>query len=375
MQRSGLSLMELARALASSPFWRETPGASLLVRGTPNPALGVVGRFDAAAERRLLSLSESISRSLRAQRYVDYPRVERDCELLAARLVEHFGRDELRRFRFAAIPRGGHIVLGMLAYALDLDQSQLEPPHPGDAPLVVVDDCSLTGSRFGRFLRRRENGETSENREIVFAHLYSHPGLRAAVEAREPSVLACLAAGDLTDRAPERLGAGYEAWRQRLLGGDDSRYWVGQIDSVAFPWNEPDKAFWNPVTGRMERGANLVPPELCLKNRPREELVSIRVQPEAVGPLRPAPRVLYGEYEERIVVGDLETGDSFSLCGVAAEMWSAIAGLGSLEAAAEALANEYDVAPEILREDLHGFAQDLLHRGLLENVEARAAVC
>jgi hypothetical protein len=334
----------------------------------------VVGRFDAASEKWLAALGDQITRSLGGLRYVSYAQAEQDCERLAEQLVERFGREELRRFRFTAIPRGGFIVLGMLAYALGLDQSQLEPPRTPGTPLVVVDDCALTGSRFGRFLER------CESREVIFAHLYSHPDLRESIEISEPGVLACLAAGDLADHAPERLGAEYDAWRRRCLSrGYGHRYWVGQLDHVAFPWNEPDAAFWNPVTETMERGINLVPPEMCLKNRtiPSTESVQpqVRVQPECPGPLLPSERVIFGDFEGQTVVGDLETGESFSLSGVAADLWRAIVERGSLEDAIDSLASEYDVDTAILRDDLRGFVEDLLLRGLLENAEASVAVC
>lgn len=374
LRDSGVDVTDLARALASSPLWRDMPRAALLVRRSPRPAIGVVGQFDAASEKRLAALGDQITRSLGGLRYVSYAQAEQDCERLAERLIERFGREELRRFRFTAIPRGGFIVLGMLAYALGLDQSQLEPPRTPGAPLVVVDDCALTGSRFGRFLER------CESREFIFAHLYSHPDLREAIEISEPGVLACLAAGDLADHAPERLGAEYDAWRRRCLArGYGHRYWVGQLDHVAFPWNEPDAAFWNPVTETMERGVNLVPPEMCLKNRtiPSTESVQprVRVQPECPGPLRPSERVIFGDFEGQTVVGDLETGESFSLSGVAADLWRAIAERGSLEDAIDSLASEYDVDTAILRDDLRGFVEDLLLRGLLENAEASVAVC
>lgn len=371
LRDSGMEVTALARALASSPLLREMPRAELFVRRSPRPALSVVGHFNAADEARLKAVGDQISRSLPDVRYVSYTRVEHDCELLATRLVERFGWEELRRFRFAAIPRGGFIVLGILAYALGLDQDQLEYPCSSDGPLVVVDDCSLTGSRFGRFLSR------CESPEVISAHLYSHPDLRDAIETAEPGVRACLAAGDLTDHAPERLGPGYDSWRARCLHRNEGpRYWVGQLDHVAFPWNEPDIAFWNPVTEGMERGVNFVPPELCLKNRPAPDTdgLQVRVQPECAGPLRPSGRVIFGEFEGRTVVGDTETGESFSLCGVAADLWKALTEGGSLDMAVESLANEYDVDAATLTDDLRGFVEDLLMQGLLENVEAGVAV-
>ncbi|MEW6636304.1 MAG: PqqD family protein [Actinomycetota bacterium] len=353
-------LADLANALAASPLWAEMPRAALVVRPEPEPLLGVVGRFDAAGRARLEGLRWHLENVLPRLRYVGYEQAEEDCELLARRLEERFGREELRSFRFTAIPRGGFIVLGMLAYVLGLPQMQLEPPHPPDRPLVVVDDCALSGVRFGRYLERLEN------RRVVFAHLYSPPELRRAIEDGERREVVCVSARDLQDHAPGRLGDEYPAWRRRWMDRMDERgYWVGQPDHVCFAWNEPDVGIWNPVSGREESGWRLLPPELCLKNRPSRTPIPVQVQPAGAGPLRPSPGVLYGELEGRILLGHLESGESFVLEDVAADMWRALVKHGSVDGASGALAPEYEVDGLALRRDLRDFAQDLLESGLL----------
>jgi hypothetical protein len=362
------ALASLARALAASPKWQGISGASLIVRPNPQPVLGVlVEDYDVVGNARLAALGQGLNDVLSRLCYVDYMQAEQDCALLAAQLVERFGHDELRRFRFTAIPRGGLIVLGMLAYTLGLKRTQLEPPHLSDVPLVVVDDCALTGARFGRFLER------CESQQVIFAHLYSHPDLRAAIEAQEPRVVACLSAHDLHDHGPERLGDEYPAWRERWLARlEGPRYWIGQPDHVCFAWNEPDRFFWNPVTEQVESGWCIVPPEFCLKHRPAPgmESIPVQVQPEGKGPLKPSQRVLFGEFEGRIVVGDLEAEKSFCLADVAADMWRAIVEYGNVEDVVAALLREYDVDEATLQVDLRAFVGDLLTRGLLEQSDA-----
>lgn len=362
-ERMELDLLDLARGLSTSPAWKGMPGASLVVRQAPRPTLGVVGRFNAEAEARLATLGPQLAGGLSCLHYVSYSQAEEDAERLATMLIDRFGREELRSFRFAAIPRGGLIVLGMLSYALGLRHTQMETPHPPDAPLVVVDDCSMSGFRFDQFLAR------CESRQVIFAQLYSHPELRTAIESRQPRVVACVGARDFQDHAPEKYGADYPLWRERWadrLG--DSGYWIGQPGHLCFPWNEPDVTAWNPVSKKMERGWRLVPPDLCLKNRPVHgtEPVPVQVQPEGTGALRPTGHVLFGEFEESIVVGNIETGVSFALTGVAADMWRAIVERGDLDEAATSLSEQYDVAPSVLRDDLRGFVADLLARDLLE---------
>jgi hypothetical protein len=359
-------LRALAAALCVSPQRAEISRAVLIVRPAPEPLLGIVGYFDAAGRARLDVLRWQLDSVLPSLRYVDYAQAEKDCERLAARLVERFGREELRSFQFAAIPRGGFIVLGMLAYALGLQHSQLEAPYSPEIPLVVVDDYVGSGLRFGSFLERLRH------RRVVFAHLYSHPDLRTAIEAKEAGRVTCLSAHDLQDRAPELYGDVYYAWRERWLARMDRHgFWVGQPNPVCFAWNEPDTIMWNPVSEREEPGWRLVPPELCLKNRlpSGTEPIQVQVQPEGKGPLKPSSRVLFGELDGRIVLGNLEAEESFVLDSVGTDMWQAIVEHGNIEGATNALMEIYEVDGTVLRGDLKRIVEDLLARGLLETDE------
>lgn len=354
------NLRMLARALSVSPLWAGMGDAVLVVRSAPRPVLGILGYLDEAAEARVEALRWQLS-TLPSLRYVSYQQAEKDCERLAGCLIERFGRDALHRFRFVGVPRGGLLVLGMLAYALDVRQAQIEPPHPPELPLVVVDDCALTGARFGHFLRHCDSSS------VIFAHLYSHPDLRAAIEAREPRVLACLSARDLRDHAPARLSDEYSAWRERWRTRTDD-YWTGQPDHVCFAWSEPDIAIWNPVVEEVECGWRLMPPELCLKNRPAPgaKPLRVQVQPEGKGQLKPSAHALFGTLQDQIVIANIETKSSFSLAGAAADMWRAILEHGNLEEAAVALLRSYDVHETALKADLRAFVEDLLARGMLE---------
>jgi hypothetical protein len=360
----------LAEGIASSAAWSKMHDVELVIRFEPYPAIAVLGSFDNEAVVRLTALSRQLKTSCKNLRYISYAQAEGDCRMLAEKLVERFGRDELEKFQFKAIPRGGMIVLGMLAYALGLDRRQLTYPASNDMPLVVIDDCSLTGKRFADFI------ENCQNDKIIFATLYSHPELRSAIEAREPRVVACLSAHDLQDHWPETMGGEYLAAREKWLARmKDKRYWFGQTDHICFAWSEPDRLFWNPVTEKVESGWHLLPPELCLKNRSDSKPIPVQVQPEGKGPLRPSERVIFACQDGQIIIGDLVTKESFRLDGVAADMWNAVIETGEEEAILDKLLIEYDVDEIVLRSDLQAFIDDLLARGILvvrENAERQA---
>jgi hypothetical protein len=339
----------LAHAVAASPEW--PTGSLLVLRFGAHPLLAAAGYFDNRDLMWLQGQIHTLQSACQHLRYVSYRRAEEDCAQLAIELWAALGPARLSAARFTAIPRGGLVVLGLLAVLLGLDRDQIGPPFPPDRPLVVVDDCAVSGARSFHFLRE------TDHPEIIFAHLYSHPELRTAITSRETRVAACFSARDL-DGQPSETTA-------HIL---DERYWSGEVEALCFPWNEPDRTFWNPVAKRWDLAWRIVPPELCLKNRPApgKQPIPIQVQPEGVGPLLPSERALFAEIDGGITLFDLVTGQGFSLEGIGSDLWRAIVRLGDLEAAVAELSREYDAPEETVRADAHRFTDDLLARGLLE---------
>lgn len=91
----------------------------------------------------------------------------------------------------------------------------------------------------------------------------------------------------------------------------------------------------------------------------------------AVGQLRVASarvpeHVVYREFASETVMLNLETGKYHGLNPTAGRMLDAIGKAATLEAAAETLASEYQVATEDLLNDLLSFCLGLEGRGLLE---------
>jgi hypothetical protein len=307
---------------------------------------------------RLGTLRGVVRRLRHTLHYVDYRQAERLCEALASKLLESYPRGGLRAFAVRGIPRGGLIVLGMLSYMLDLRAEQLSDEPTGDRPLLLVDDCALSGARFCSAL------SASASSQVVFAHLYSHPDLRAAIAAREPRVERCVAAADLADHARELYGDDYPRW---LASGRDhlgaGRYWLGLPDLVGFAWSEPDRPIWNPVSGALERGWRLLPPHSCLKARAELGPPPIPVR---AATWRVADGVVGAVQEGRIWLYSLDTDRVYSLEGIGADMWRALASWGSVEAGAAHLAGRYEASRETLRRDLESFAETLAGQRLLE---------
>lgn len=322
-----------------------------------DPSPGPPGESEHA---RLGALAGFLDRLAGSARYVGYAHAERDCEALAAALLARYSRADLQRFSYLPIPRGGLIVLGMLSYLLDLAPERLAVGRPPDGPVVVVDDCALTGARLAATL------QTVPETDVVVAHLYSHPDLRRAVRRREPRVTGCVAAHDLRDLAPEAypdpedLRRWRRRWRRRLGPG---RYWHGQPELVAFAWTEPDRPFWNPATERVEDAWRLVPPHLCLKNR-------ARLGPPSDRPGRAVWRVplglAYGDFDGLLWLCRPDGGGTYLLEGLGADVWRGLARWGDPAAASAALAAAYEVDAAAARADVDAFASRLAAAGLLE---------
>lgn len=369
------ALSSLMAAVCANPLWADMPDARLVGRADPNVLLGVLGRFTDVQLDRLQELAIHLQEVLSRHRYVDYATAERVTERLASKLRHALGPERLARARFAAIPRGGYIVLGMLAYYLDLRPEQLtsidSTPSAEDDLLIVVDDCALSGVRFQQTLH------TLAYSRVVFCPLYAVPALCRNIELQEPRVTLCLNAEDLLDIGFERYAEGYTAWRERrkkLLAGHG--YWVGITEYVAFAWCEPQTRYWDEQRQGFAAGWNILPPELSIKRRvaARElghsDARSTLLEHSGPGPLLPSGRLLWFDNGDEVLLArlTLDQGSAvpvFNLEGVAADMWRCLLGSGTLEAAQAALLERYQVDADRLFNDLQAFLAQLVDNELL----------
>lgn len=343
----------LARALASSPAWDRLSGHAVLTTRPGTDGVVLVGRLPPEVDPLLAALGWQVEDSLRRLLPVSYPDVAAACVTLAGRLRAQLSPDQLRRCRLVGVPRGGLVVAGLLSYALDLPASRVGvgPDDVAD-PVVVVDDCVLSGARTRRWLREHTGPP------VVLAHLHSHPDVRDAL-ADDPQVLAVVAAADLHDHAPQLQGAGYEQWRERWAVRSPDDYWTGQPDHVCYPWNEPDTVVWDDAAGRAEGGWHVVPPAWCLKNRTARPAGDVQAWASAHVPAD----VVWAFLDDAVVLVSTVRDSSVELRGSGVDFWRRLAATGDLEAAADALAEEYDVERSVLLHDLQAFARDLRDGG------------
>lgn len=368
------ALSALMVGIRANPLWGAMPGAQLAGRVDPTVMLAAFGHFDEFQLDRLSELATHLREVLTCHRYIDYASAERATEQLAHQLLTQLGQERLSGARFAAIPRGGWIVLGMLSYFLDLRPEQLIAIDAATLPvenelLIVVDDCALSGVRFQQVLNQLDHPR------VVFCPLFAVPDLCRNIEREESRVERCFNAEDLSDIGHERYGDDYPVWRakrKRLLAGHG--YWIGITEYVAFAWCEPQTRYWNEHCQRFEAGWNLLPPTLSIKRRVAakalgREQVEVGDQTSGLqcngpGPLLAVDRLLW-VYREGLVALALVPADGstttpcFCLEGVAADMWRYLVECGELEAAHARLVDQYDVDPDRLFADMQGILQQL----------------
>jgi hypothetical protein len=354
------SLQHVAEAIALHPLWQELPQSLCIVRAEPTPVLAILGTFSAKALGQLSLQAPFLNQACQRLRYVTYGSAMTACEQLAEQLQNTFGSKSLQEFQFYGVPRGGLIVLGMLSYILGLRSEQLNPTDSSDVPLVVVDDCALSGSRFYRVLQQYPQYS------LILATLYAHKDLMGAIASREPNVIQCLSGQELYDHGPETMGDKYADWQaqnQALLMGH--RYWLGLPDYICFPWNEPDHLLWNPSTAALEQSWHILPPRVCLKNRPAYgDDLPIQVQPSVQGWLQPTEHIVFGELNGQVLIGHIPTGETFGLSGKAAEFWRVILRAEGLEEAIRQLSQQYPGSS--LRSDLTNLIDQLSQQQILQ---------
>jgi hypothetical protein len=95
-----------------------------------------------------------------------------------------------------------------------------------------------------------------------------------------------------------------------------------------------------------------------LPNRPRPMKITV---PECV---------LSTELQSEGVLLNLETGEYFGLDEVGLDMWKALGASGTLEAACDTLLQQYDVAEDVLADDLRAFVAKLAERKLVVVTDA-----
>ncbi|GGX80259.1 hypothetical protein GCM10007160_04700 [Litchfieldella qijiaojingensis] len=375
------ALQALGGGICANHLWDEMEGVVLVARAQPVSMLAAFGNFTPTQRSLLRGLALQINEVASKHHFIDYSTAEIAAERLAKELVRRFGVEELSRFQYTAIPRGGLIVLGMLSYLLDLSPEQIVIPEKAtsavnDEVLVVVDDCALSGVRFQQFLKKVDSAQ------VIFCPLFAAPELCRAIERAEPRVQACINAKDLQDIAPSRYGEAYAQWltaHREIRGGHG--YWDGITEPLTFSWCEPETRYWNHENKRFEAGWNVRPPGLCLKRRAvtanveceRREAGShnaVILQTDGPGPLMVAERVLWTEMDSAIAVARmpesaLQSSPCFRLEGTAAEMWRCVLEQGTLESAESALLEFYEVDPATLRKDLAAFVSDLVDNGIL----------
>jgi hypothetical protein len=347
--------LSLVAAISASPAWGRLRDRARLAVRPDQGLIGLFGSFQPEDRPALAALGWQTAGLLRRLRPVSYDDVAEACLDLAGQLQTVVASLGGNAYRMEPIPRGGHIVTGLLAYALGgVSDGGREPK--ADPVTILVDDCALSGTRL------RQQIAAHPGRTLVVALLHAHPDLMRHVREAEGSVRATLAARDLVDHAPERPD--YVDWHARWSVRTPDDYWTGDPDHVCYPWNEPDALIWNYVTKTAETAWRVVPPSWCLKNRVDGHVEDIQRCEPAAGDLQPTAQVIWANTGDGVLAVADGSDEVVLLRGDVAAAWEAIVRTGTRVAALQALAGDDTVPGRAQRLDL--IVNSLVARSLLE---------
>ncbi|MDC7221504.1 MAG: hypothetical protein PQJ59_16340 [Spirochaetales bacterium] len=254
--KGGEALFYISRALSLDP---RLASMKFIVRESEEGTSTLYALTQAKEEELLTNLSRQLAWADKQSRFISYKEAEGLTEKLAAKLKREFGKEELDQFFYSPIPRGGHIVMGMLSYCLGLPKSALHPPSSDlKRPVVYVDDCLISGLRSSEYMNKK-------GAESILAVLLAPKGVCEMSRHKELD-FSCFAGDELDDLAPLLLKEDYEPWKERSKKRG-TPLWVGMTEYFAFEWSEPENSFFNDKTALMEPGFDLLPPEQCLNTR------------------------------------------------------------------------------------------------------------
>lgn len=325
------------------------------------------GDFSPLESERIFHLASQIRRADISARYVDYPELRMLCDTLAEKLLSTYGRNELKGFSFVPIPRGGHLVFGLLSYALDMKLESCGFTEGDQSrPLMLIDDCVFSAVNLIRYIGRWPG------RDMSAAVLFAPPGM-VGIPRKLGGSVPLLSAEALTDYGPRLYGSQYPRWKDhwtRALGS--SAQWIGQGDYLCFPWSEPEHAFTNRISGHSEKGFKLASAERCYANTclpsAHNEVVELI---EKLGPYSLSPGVVWARIDEnRVSIADFrQVNDGVQQCfvleDIAAAMWSSLVEHETIDSAITALGLSYDAPVRQIETDLQNLLSELSKLGLL----------
>ena len=281
---------------------------------------------------RYWSLSVMLKSYQEHMRYVSYAHAERDAGILASKLRSQYSQEELKEFAFVGIPRGGLIVLGMLAYQLNLPKQQLvDAPKPMQ-PICLVDDCGLTGKRTREWIMRLNAPR------VVVAYLYASQRLRQSIVEAEASVECCISSHDLL---PNSVATDFD----QQLDADNERYTTSPLEQVCFAWSEPATLLTDPLNGEIDERWHCMPPHKVLSHRVALGL-PIRTPDRLVWVVPDS--VVWSWENEELWLLQTDTQQVQNCIGEQADVWRALASYGQVALAKDVLNELYNGRGEAL---------------------------
>ena len=346
------SLNELIVAIAKNEFWHIDEQSFIVCRACTDGAYIAVCTTESSQDHlsEINSQLQSLDTSLQQIQYLDSTQCLDLTKSLAKIIKQTVPENILKNSQVVAIPRGGLFIQAMLSYFLPLEHHQLQYTENDvdTSPLIIVDDCAISGLRLAQQLKK------FPNREIYFFTIASPRELRDSVNSKESRILDFKSVLDV------------KSYSTLDLNHASQCYWRGQCDTIIFPWSETQRSYR--FNGQLSNVPlwKVAPNKLCLSAREKKQRIrttEIKENPSSV--MSTPDDVLYHTDQGLTRILNVSTMKHYSLDSIGSTIWQSLLKNADLDNVLAELSSIYGVSKTKLNSDVQLLTQKLFNDGLI----------
>lgn len=350
------SLNELIVAIAKNGFWHIDEQSFIVCRACTDGAYIAICTTESSQDHlsEINSQLQSLDTSLQQIQYLDSTQCLDLTKSLAKIIKQTVPENILKNSQVVAIPRGGLFIQAMLSYFLPLKHHQLQYTENDvdTSPLIIVDDCAISGLRLAQQL------EKFPNRDIYFFTIASPEKLRDSVKLKEARVLDFKSVVNI------------KSYSTLKAQNTQQRYWLGQCDAVIFPWSETQRSHFS--NGKLSNRPlwKIAPDKLCMSTKAKKQAIkATEVKENQSAVLSTPDNILHFTDQGITKILDASTMKHYSLDAIGSDIWQSLLSNSNLDHALAELSATYKVSKTRLNNDMQLLTQKLIDAGLINELK------
>ena len=333
------SLRQLSHTISTSTNWESLGDCALVFRDhDAGGCLAVCMQDDLKHTVEIQTQLNFLQKSIQQIQYLDIAKCESLAHSLAQKINLSLDPETLQKSRVVSIPRGGLFVSAMLSYILPIKHHQLQPFSDCDSPIILIDDCSISGFRLAQQLCGLKN------KQIYFYTLVSPAQLRQAALAVQPRLRVFESAMDLNVYNNDSSGR---------MDARSNRYWQGQCDAICFPWGETQRFYPSDSENKQTTLWPVSPLQKNLKSSLLEQKIPFYAVTEAQDrAISTGQHILYYSKDNLTRIYNAESKQHYSLDGVGSAIWQSLLSHSTVDQTLEHLCSLFSVEKKRLEKDV-----------------------